>query len=708
MLTSLLRSETSLARHKPVRSRASEPPLRAELFGVEQLARHAQAIAAQHQVVMGRGSQRLLARLDHNEKVLRAFNRASLAADKTRRVTPAAEWLLDNFYLIEEQIQMARRHLPEQYSRELPRLANGPSAGFLRVYDIVLELISHVDAQIDAESLSAFVAAYQTVAPLKLGELWAVPIMLRLGLIENLARITTGLTQNRRDRNLANQWVERLQAMAEKNPSRIVIVVADMARADPLLSSSFVAEFCQRLSRLNPVLHLARGWLEQRTLEQGFSVEQLIHQESQSQASDQVSVSHSISSLRLLSAIDWKEFVETLSLVDQTLRAEPADVYGDMDFATRDRYRHVVETLARYGALSEIEVARNAAGLAQEAAQQKGREDRTAHVGFYLIDQALPRLERAIGARWRWKGFVERSIRKFPFIFYVGGISLFTILATSGFVRAAEARGVAEWQLVFCVVTFSLGVSQLAVALWNWLATLLLKPQLLPRLGYSPGGIAPESRGMVVVPTLLRSAENIDDLLQTLEIHHLANRDPHLHFALLTDWPDAAEENLPADAPLLEHAKTRIESLNRKYAGGPRDIFFLFHRPRRWNASENLWMGYERKRGKLMQFNAFLRRPCRECFAAVVGDQSILREIKYVITLDTDTQLPRESARQLIGTMAHPLNRPQFDPARAIVTEGYGLLQPRVDVSLPTADRSRFVRLHAGDVGLDPYTRTVP
>src|SRR5436305_3488983 len=659
MLPKSLRAKISLARPSVRRQRAREVALRAELFGIEQLARHAQLIAAQHTVVAGRASAWLLRRLDQNEKVLRAFNRATLAVDQSRHVTPAAEWLLDNFYLIEEQIQLARRHLPEHYSRELPRLANGPSAGFLRVYDIVLELIAHVDAQVDVDSLSAFVAAYQTVAPLKLGELWAVPIMLRLGLIENLARISTGLAQGRRDRNLANQWVERLQAMAEKNPSRIVIVVADMARADPSLSSAFVAEFCQRLSRLNPVLHLARGWLEQRTLEEGSSVEQLIHQESQSQASDQVSVSHSISSLRLLSAIDWKEFVETLSLVEQTLRGEPADVYGDMDFATRDRYRHVVETLARYGALSEIEVARKAAGLAQEAAQQKGREDRTAHVGFYLIDKGLPRLERIVRARWRWKGFVGRSMRKFPFTFYVGGIFLFTILATLGFVRAAEARGVAEWQLVFCAITLSLGFSQLSVALWNWLATLLLKPQLLPRLGYSPGGIAPESRGMVVVPTLLRSAENIDDLLQALEIHHLANRNPHLHFALLTDWPDAAKENLPEDATLLQHTKTGIESLNRKYAGGRSDLFLFFHRPRRWNASEGVWMGYERKRGKLMQFNAFLRGRCTECFAVVIGDQSILREIRYVITLDTDTQSPREAALQPMGTMAHPLKRPQ-------------------------------------------------
>src|SRR2546423_6716317 len=291
------RSKISLARARVRRQRARELPLRAELFGIEQLARHAQFIAAQHTIVTGRASARLLARLDHNEKVLRAFNRATLAVDQSRRVTPAAEWLLDNFYLIEEQIQMARRHLPRGYSRELPRLVNGPSAGLPRVYDIVLELISHVDAQIDAESLTAFVAAYQKVSALKLGELWAIPIMLRLGLIENLTRITSGLAGARRDRDLANAWVERLQEMAEKNPSQIVIVVADMARTDPPLSSSFVAEFCQRLSRLNPVLHMARSWLEQRVIEQGLAVEHLVHQESQSQASDQVSVSHSITSL---------------------------------------------------------------------------------------------------------------------------------------------------------------------------------------------------------------------------------------------------------------------------------------------------------------------------------------------------------------------------------------------------------------------------
>ena len=254
------------------RPRASEPPLRAELFSVEQLGRHARVLAADHRIVAQESSNRLLARLGENEQRLRVFNRATLAVDPSRRITPAAEWLLDNFYLIEEQIQMARRHLPRGYSRELPRLSNGPSAGLPRVYDIVLELISHADAQIDAGPLAAFVAAYQTVASLSLAELWAIPIMLRLGLIENLRRVTARLTIAREDRDLADLWVDRLQGMAETNPSRLVVVVAEMATSDLPVSSSFVAEFCQRLSRQSPALYLARSWLEQRLVEQGLSI----------------------------------------------------------------------------------------------------------------------------------------------------------------------------------------------------------------------------------------------------------------------------------------------------------------------------------------------------------------------------------------------------------------------------------------------------
>ena len=705
MLSKAPRRVRSLGRVRVRPDGAAAGPLRAELFGVDQLSRHAQALAERHRIQRGTAPDGLLARVMQNEKALRAFNRDTLRITESREVTPASEWLLDNFYLIEEQIQLARRHLPREYSRELPRLASGSQPGTLRVCDIAVELISHVDAQIDLAVLIGFIAAYQTVAPLKLGELWAIPIMLRLGLIENLARIAQSLAGARRDRDLAHVWVERLQAMAETNPSQIVVVVADMARSAAPISSSFVAEFCQRLSRLNPALHIARGWLEQRVLEEGATIEQLVHRESQSQASDQVSVSHSIASLRLLGAIDWKDFVENLSLVEKTLHGDPAGVYAAMDFSTRDRYRHVVETFSRNCGFTEIEVAEKAVELAAARAQEFGPTDRTAHVGYFLIDKGRPDLVRATRVRWPKRQPIERTIRRFPFIYYAGGIFLLTFCATWGSVYEAANEEIAGWPLFVCALAFALGVSQLAVSLLNWFTTLLVSPGLLPRLDYRHG-IAPESASLVVVPALLRSPENIAELLETIEIHHLANRDPQLRFALLTDWDDAPAEQMPNDGALLAAARAGIESLNQKYAGRRADLFFLFHRPRRWNASENVWMGYERKRGKLMQLNAFLRGGCQDCFLDVAGDRAVFAAIKYIITLDSDTQLPREAAAKLIGTMAHPLNRPQFD-ARGVVTEGYGLLQPRVDINLPSTGRSWFVRLHAGEVGIDPYTRAV-
>src|ERR1017187_2197611 len=395
-----------------------------------------------------------------------------------------------------------------------------------------------------------------------------------------------------------------------------------------------------------------------------------------------------------------------MSQVEQTLRLDPAGVYGTMDFFTRDRYRHSVEATARHSRLLELEVAKTAIQLAEASARAKGIQDRSAHVGFYLIDKGLAALERAARTRHPRQTAIERRIRQFPLAFYVGGVLLLTALVTFGFIQQARALEVQGWKLVFFTLVFLLCSSQLAVSLMNWLSNFLVRPCLLPRLDYS-AGIAAECRTIVVVPTMLTSSEAVARLVESLEIHYLANRDKHLYFALLTDFLDAPEETQPMDKSLLRLARAGVESLNAKYQSDRPNIFFLFPRPRRWNKVEALWMGYERKRGKLTEFNALLRGGSRGCFSEVVGDASILPGIKFVITLDTDTQLPRDAARQLVGTIAHPLNRPQFDSVKGVVTEGYSIMQPRVGVSLPSAGRSWFVKLFAGDVGIDPYTRAV-
>lgn len=558
-----------------------EPPLRSELFSRDQMTRHGTALAGSHKLSLGRPSDRLLTRLAENEDVLIGTrNLLTEAVKANRRIVPAGEWLLDNFYLIEEQIRMARRHLPKGYSRKLPRLLNGPSAGLPRVYDIALEIISHGDGRTDPENLNSFVTAYQTATILKLGELWAVPIMLRLALIENLRRVGVRIAADQVDRNLADYWADKISEVADKDPKSLILVVADMARSNPPLVNTFVAEFSWRLQGQRPELALPITWIEQQLSESGQTIEQLVHAENQQQAADQVSLSNSIGSLRFMGAMEWREFVETMSAVERTLLSDPGGIYGRMDFATRDRYRHVVEKLARISTRSENEVAREAIRLARKAASRNGRQDRAAHVGFYLIDKGLGQLEETVQARRSPLESMSRLFRGAPLLFYLGLIILITAIFTGGLLAKAHAMGYPNGLIALAGLPLLLAASHLAVALTNWAATLLVTPRLLPRMDFSKG-IPLQSRTLAVIPTMITSKKNIEDLIEALEVRFLANRDEHLHFGLLTDFRDASEETLSEDESLLGLAQKGIQGLNEKYRGANSDKFFLFHRPRR-------------------------------------------------------------------------------------------------------------------------------
>ncbi|WP_424250011.1 GH36-type glycosyl hydrolase domain-containing protein [Collimonas pratensis] len=692
-----------------------ELPLRAELFSALQMEQHGRILANAHKLSPERGRDQLLTRLAENEAVIiDACSQLTDAVKTGRQVTPAAEWLLDNFYLIEEQIRTAKRHLPKNYSRELPRLLRGNSAGRPRVYDIALETISHGDGRVDPENLSRFVAAYQQVTPLALGELWAIPIMLRLALIENLRRVAAHLAQTRLNRNLADSWADAMVESAENDPSNLILLVADMARSNPPLDGSFVAELVRRLQGQSPALTLPMTWLSQRLTESGQTIEQLVQSETQQQAADQVSISNSIGSLRFLSAMDWREFVETMSAVDHILRKDPSDVYTRMDFATRDCYRHVVEKLAKHSGMSEIEIAQRALLLAAAQIVPGGGETRSSHVGYFLIGKGLPQLEAAAAFNPPWRDRLRSAGRDSPLAVYLVSILLLSLLATGLVLAKAYDDGVNGRLLAVLGILTLLAASQLALAMVNWLATLITVPRPLPRMDFSEG-IPRESRTLVVVPTMLFTRQNIDELTETLEVRYLANRDDNLRFCLLTDFADAASENLPQDDSLLEYIAHNITELNqkyrqedsKKYSKAHDDRFLLLHRPRRWNPQEKSWMGYERKRGKLADLNAFLRGGEADIYSLIVGDTDGLSNVRYVITLDTDTELPRDAARLFVATMAHPLNRPLYDAARERVVDGYGILQPRVAVSLPSAAASRYELLCGGEIGIDPYTRTV-
>jgi cyclic beta-1,2-glucan synthetase len=705
-----------------------ELPLRSELFSAAQMAAHGKHLAARHQLSKRGGPDRLLARLAENADVISGTCAELTAAIKAgRQITPASEWLLDNFYLIEEQIRTARRHLPKDYSKELPRLANEGAEGNPRVYQIALEIISHGDGRVDPESLSLCVDAYQEVAPLKLGELWAIPIMLRIALIENLRRVAARVYENRTQRDRANNWADQMSETAEKNPSDLILLVADMARSRQPMSSGFVAELARRLQGQSSALTLALQWVTTRLADVGLTIEQQIQAEIQQQAADQVTISNSIGSLRFLGTMDWREFVETMSAVEQTLRSDPADTYGKMDFATRDNYRHIIEQLAKRCGYTEVQVAEHALALAQANREpaKGGLDLRTRHIGYYLVGSGLPALEQRLAVRYPAGAALRSMARGAPLATYLGAIVLFTALFTGSVVLHAWQGGLEGLLLVLLGVLAAIGSSQLSLALVNFMATQLTRPHPLPRMDFKEG-IPVDARSMVVVPSLLYSPDNVVSLCEALEVRYLANRDPGLRFCLLTDFADAPSAVMPEDAELVALARASILQLNAKYraepaagplgvpmldgesgANAPVEPFLLLHRPRLWSESERAWIGVERKRGKLSDLNAFLRGSARDKFSVVVGDTRGLQDIRYVITLDTDTQLPRDSARQFIATMAHPLNQPQLDPAGRRVVEGYGILQPRVTAALPSENASRYEHLCGGEPGIDPYTRTV-
>ncbi|MDZ4121810.1 MAG: hypothetical protein U1C33_05280, partial [Candidatus Cloacimonadaceae bacterium] len=560
-----------------------ELPLRAELFSAEQMVQHGKVLAGLHRIKYGRSHRSLLVRLADNEDILlQVYHLLTEDVRTDRRITPAAEWLLDNFYLIEEQIRTAKRHFPKAYSRELPHLLKGPLAGFPRVYEIALEIISHGDGRVDPENLISFVTAYQSVTTLKLGELWAIPIMLRLALMENLRRVAARIAMARIDRNRAEYWADRMTETAAKDPKSLILEVADMARSNPPMVSSFVAELSRRLQGQVPALSLPLTWIEQRLSEAGLTIEQLVRLENQQQAADQVSMSNSIGSLRFLGALDWKEFVESMSAVEQILCEDPADVYEKMDFTTRDSYRHVVERIAKKHHLDECDVARYAIQLAIAGAARKDGNDRAAHVGFFLVAEGLAQLEGVVVGRLSPTDVIRKISWKFPLLLYTGPIILLSLVFTGFMLARAYTDGVSGWILGLVGLLSLLCSSHLAVALVNWAATLIAAPRLLPRMDFSKG-IPQDLRTLVVVPTMLNNAQNVEELVKALEVRYLANQDDHLHYGLLTDFADATEEKLPGDDVLLQLAVQRIAELNCKYPNPLSDTFYLFHRPRVWN-----------------------------------------------------------------------------------------------------------------------------
>jgi cyclic beta-1,2-glucan synthetase len=680
--------------------------IRDELFGLERLEEHARTLAGSQTLMPSGTVGHLLAgRLADNAAFLLKANLAiTQRATDRRHTTPAADWLIDNYHLVEMQVREIGIDLPPHYYAELPKLAEGRFQGLPRVFGVAWALIAHSDSRIDLETLQHFLKAYQEVQPLSIGELWAVPITLRIILIENLRRVSESILANSQAREAADSLADRLLG----GPGQAGESWADMAATvgQNSVTNAFAAQLTYRLRGLDTNNDTALAWLDKCLELRGATIDRVVQDELQRQSGSTATIQNIVTSLRLIAGIDWGDIFERLCLVDGVLSA--GGCFAEMDFATRTLYRAAIEELARGSDVAELDVARRSVTLAAEALARDSKAGREGDCGYYLIAGGRPTLEAAIGFKPRLRLRVGRACRGFG----IGGYGGVVVLMALGFLALpiwalAEAGLARDW-LVALALLGAVPASDAAVACVNWLSFWGFGATSLPAMEFRDG-IPAEARTMIAVPILFTSGHAIAQQIRQLEIHHLASPDGELHFALLSDWTDSPTEQDPEDAALLAAAEAGIDRLNQLYGPAPGGArFLLMHRRRLWNPSEGCWMGWERKRGKLHELNRALRGATDTSFIVRPADRPLPAGVRYVVTLDADTRLPREAVRRMVAKMVHPLNAPRIEPVSGCVIEGYAVLQPRVTPSLPVGkSNTLFQLIFSNSDGIDPYAGAI-
>src|SRR5438874_518421 len=691
----------TFAFHSPphFRFKSSARPLGHELPSGQRLAENAARLA--HEIPVSREAKArgpsFLRRLREIERALEWANASlTMSAEVHHAFTLSAEWLLDNAYLIREQVTDLRESLPQKQYGKLPLIASGPEAGLPRVYHVASEIVAESGGALEPEFIGKFLVAFQATAPLDIGELWALPLMLRLQLLECLRALAIQVEQQQSQSEEADFWANRLITAVRHSSSRLLKMMEELVERYPEPTPHFASELVAHLYDEEGVLPLVSGWLE-RSLRSPLL--EVMQQEHRRQAVQQTALTNAINSCRRLAQIQWRELFQSTSWAESELAADPAGVYAHLDFETRDRCRGAVEEIARWSRCSEQKT------IDQALALTKAAEDEvTRHVGYYLIDAGRPALERATSAKVPLAERLRRWLRAHGAGAYFGSIFLLTaaMVVAPLLFSAGSVHSLTHGLLGFLLL---LPASELAVLAVNYFVTSLLPPQVLPKMSFKKEGIPDDCRTLVVVPLLLTTPDAIQNELNRLEIRYLGNTDANLCFSLLTAFADAPRESMPEDAEYIDIVAQGIEELNRRHGVGH---FFLFHRCRSWSESEQRWIGWERERGKLEQLNRFLigeSGPELEGFLCA-GDRAQLEGIRFVITLDADTQLLRDTARRMIETLAHPLNQARLSPDGHVI-RGYTIIQPSVSASLPSATATWFSRIFADPRGIDPYTHAV-
>ncbi|MDP2368100.1 GH36-type glycosyl hydrolase domain-containing protein [Rhodoferax sp.] len=690
---------------------ALQAPIRSEIFGLQRLAQHGRSLGETHRAARaGIRPTSFFPRLRDNIRVLReAHQYIAMQATTGYDISPAGEWLLDNFHLIEAQLEEVHAGLPRRYFQALPVLQDEPLAGLPRVYGVAWAFVAHTDGAFDEHLLLHYLQAYQETRPLNLSELWALPTTLRVVLVENLRRLAERAATHKAAREIANLCCDGIERCTFNMLDRLL---AELNRRG--VGRVFLAQLARRLQE-----HPASGeasyppgyqdWLHGAWPELATAQTQ----QGADQAADNLSVSNAVTSLRTIGDADWPELVARTSALMRLMLT--SKMFEAEHTRTRDRTLHGIEHLARRCECSEVSLAQTLLGLMRTGPNGHAASAVASH---WLEGAGRPELVRAQGLHGRraWRAAFDwrSTARRGALPAYLAGVLLGT-LGVVGWLLVRQPVGVdggagtLDWWSVLAAALMLWPASEAVVAVINRLISESARPDHLPRLALAQG-IPPEHRVLVVIPGMLTSAPSVRELVHRLTLHYLANPEREAQFALLSDWADADAAHRDGDAALLDSAAQQLRALNQRYprpqaqADAP-PRFILLHRERQFCQTEQRWIGWERKRGKLEQLVAALAQGSSSAFMDLGELSRITANTPYIVTLDSDTQLPPERLRDLVGVAAHPHNQPKLDATARRVVSGYGILQPRVATPLPAQrDFTLFHWLFAGQCGIDPYS----
>ncbi|MDP2892007.1 MAG: glucoamylase family protein [Bacillota bacterium] len=663
------------------------------VLNVEALEQHAKDLAFVETVKCRKTRCSFFPALEDDEKTLKkAYMMINEEAGKERQILPAAQWLHDNYYLIEEQLKDIELNYSIRHYKSMPWIQTAAHSFLLpRVYYLAAEMVTHTNCAVTEEIITNFFCAYQSEDHLLMNEIWAIPMMLKIALIKSAGTIAAHYIESRRYYDEAEKAAQAARESGKRENGRINDV---LRRYESMLKPAFVERF-MRILRDEKVPQSVFVWLDKRLERKGTTADRMIQTEHKAQAQNKALISNAITTLRMLAALTWEDIFEELSAVEKTLREDP--VYKAMDFDTRDCYRKRIETLARKLNVSEKLVAAKAVECT------KNHEGKPAHTGYYLLDAGIGELLRDLYCSPTLGMRITDSIKKKAAQLYV--FSIFTVAAAFillAVLYAYSSTHLVSLSVIACILSF-LPATGAAVTIVNKTAASIVSPAFIPKMDFSEQ-IPVECATMVVVPALLADEETALEIISKVEVYYIANNSANLYFSLLGDFRDSSRETEEGEERIAPAALRAVEALNGKYAKDV-PIFYYVHRKRRFNEKEGLYTGYERKRGALMDFNKMLLGRNVEGIEAL--SLPLPAGISYVITLDADTQLPRDAAQKLIGASAHPLNRPVLDETTGTVKEGYGIMQPRIGITVKSALRSVFAMVFSGEAGIDTYAKAV-